>query len=172
MKPPQVDPGLLQAAEKRCFVSGHDFSRAVTAAKSGWALAPATCCSGIRSEIRPFSAACLVRGFRVRPPPAFRRPGPAHLRPRLFDNPASHRPRTLVRGSASNQTRLQALRLKTPLGTRLQPTYTRTIQSIGLCPSRNNTTSSSSAPATQAAKRRWREPAWVCARRCLRSTWT
>ncbi|MHB1841086.1 MAG: radical SAM family heme chaperone HemW, partial [Acidobacteriaceae bacterium] len=56
-----------QAAEERrfvsgpdsctCFVSGHDFSRAVSAAKSGRALAPEACSSDISPEIRPFSMA-------------------------------------------------------------------------------------------------------------------
>jgi hypothetical protein len=57
----------LQAAEKLrflpknlCFVTGQDFSRAVSTAKSTRASAPAGRFSETSLEIRPFSAACLA----------------------------------------------------------------------------------------------------------------
>ena len=46
-----------QAAEKRSFVSGHDFSRAVNTAKSTWALAPEGCFSGNLPAVPASSAA-------------------------------------------------------------------------------------------------------------------
>jgi hypothetical protein len=71
--------GAKQAAEKLdpaeilgSFVSGHDFSRAASAARSTRALAPAECFLGNSPSISPFSAACnaligfagLMRGLK------------------------------------------------------------------------------------------------------------
>jgi hypothetical protein len=47
---------LIQSKE----VSGHDFSRASSTAKSAWALAPAVCFSRTTLEPRPFAAAPLA----------------------------------------------------------------------------------------------------------------
>jgi hypothetical protein len=47
-----------------CFVSGHDFSRAVTAAKSARPLGSGGCFSGFRAKFRFFSAACKARTNR------------------------------------------------------------------------------------------------------------
>jgi hypothetical protein len=49
----------LRAAEKLCFVSGHDFSRAVNDLKRCWALAPACPC-----PCPTCSAGCLARKIK------------------------------------------------------------------------------------------------------------
>jgi uncharacterized surface anchored protein len=56
----------LQFAEKIDALKGHDFSRAVSAAETEWALAPEGRFSGIQQENERFSAACLAAyGMRV-----------------------------------------------------------------------------------------------------------
>jgi hypothetical protein len=55
---PQAAEKLLSARICECFVSGHDFSSAATAARSTWASAPVACSSEIPFDLRPFSAAC------------------------------------------------------------------------------------------------------------------
>jgi len=57
--------------------SGHDFSRAVSAAESIRASAPAVCFSDISVEFGPFSAACLAPEGRFSQPIAF----PRRLKP-------------------------------------------------------------------------------------------
>jgi hypothetical protein len=42
-----------------CFVTGHDFSRVISAIKSSWASAPKGCFSGFSHAICAYSAACL-----------------------------------------------------------------------------------------------------------------
>jgi hypothetical protein len=55
--------GPSQAAGKPRFVTGHDFSRAVNAAKSKRALAPEGCFSDLLPTLLPFSAACSGPGL-------------------------------------------------------------------------------------------------------------
>jgi 16S rRNA G527 N7-methylase RsmG len=57
--------GTFQDAEKPVFVSGHDFSRAVSAAKQGRALAPEGRSSGASHEIPFVSAGCSVHSGRA-----------------------------------------------------------------------------------------------------------
>ncbi len=44
---PQIESGFSRGPFIKRFVTGHDFSRAVTAAKNLWALAPEACFSGL-----------------------------------------------------------------------------------------------------------------------------
>ena len=48
---------LYRLRKSTCFVTGHDFSRAASAIKSTWALAPEGCFSGFSLAICPLSAA-------------------------------------------------------------------------------------------------------------------
>jgi c-di-GMP-binding flagellar brake protein YcgR len=52
---------LVECVSKRRFVSGHDFSRAVNAAKSKGPLGPEGCFSEVRIKSEPFSAACTAQ---------------------------------------------------------------------------------------------------------------
>ena len=50
----------MEAVSKGRFVSGHDFSRAVSATKSARPLGPEGSSSGVRIKSKSFSAACLA----------------------------------------------------------------------------------------------------------------
>jgi hypothetical protein len=54
----RIPSAAEQVAEKLIVLKGHDFSRAVSAAKLTWPLGPEGCFAGVRTESRPFSAAC------------------------------------------------------------------------------------------------------------------
>jgi hypothetical protein len=56
----QAAEKLVERVSKGCFVSGHDFSRAVCGLKSMRALAPERRLLGVLIEHKPFSAACLA----------------------------------------------------------------------------------------------------------------
>ena len=63
----QTAEKLVQAVSKGRIVSGHDFSRAVNAAKSTRPLGPGGCFSRVRVKFRRFSAACKARTLRADP---------------------------------------------------------------------------------------------------------
>jgi len=62
---PAKSTRALQAAEKLIVLKGHDFSRAVTTAKSTGPLGPEGWFLGSSDQVRPFSAACLAPEGRL-----------------------------------------------------------------------------------------------------------